>query len=600
MPVFLFLNLFLALQITDFQEAVLYLSGASDISEINQGDYENYEYYYRHPLALNRCNRQRLNASGLFSSYQTEVILDYRSRNGDILSVNELGLLDGFGADAARYLGLFLSFESSGLSPGSLAGSDAPPGSGQKPRIVTADGEAASYIYGKATDLKDIGGSWQAKWAARAHNDVHTPWGDAGAHFGAKAEWGKKPELAYNLSYSGNRYLSTVVAGHFNARFAQGLTQWSGAVIDSWANPSSLMRRASGVSAYKGWSPSYAKFGAALRVDVDRFSLSAFLDTTKLTLGGNLAWNHRNGSIGLTATGTLRDNAAPAPKAPDGNKVLSRMNFSADFQHTFRGGRVLYGEFAWAENVFKAIAGTRMSFGDFDLALRTSYTPYEHNVVGVAGLQRYGRHSTHNASLALSASYFQRPKGQTPHGALQYRLQGNYNLSRDDGWAFATRANVKLRRLSSFADSTAKYAKSWSLSKYELRQDVKWTDGSWLANLRLHGLYGDTFAMLGALEGGYLLAGSSFSCNTYLQLSFFRVDDWDDRIYIYQRDAPGNYNVPAMYGRGYMLSAYSNFKFGRYLKLYFRISYLSYPWARPTDTRKKDSLESRLQLVVNW
>jgi hypothetical protein len=43
----------------------------------------------------------------------------------------------------------------------------------------------------------------------------------------------------------------------------------------------------------------------------------------------------------------------------------------------------------------------------------------------------------------------------------------------------------------------------------------------------------------------------------------FAVDNWDDRIYVYERDAPGSFNVPAFYGRGLWTSVYLSWKYSR-------------------------------------
>ena len=80
------------------------------------------------------------------------------------------------------------------------------------------------------------------------------------------------------------------------------------------------------------------------------------------------------------------------------------------------------------------------------------------------------------------------------------------------------------------------------------------------------------------------VAPNRVSFAAFLQCGAFFIDDWDNRIYVYMRDAPGGYSVPAMYGRGWWISAYSRVKFGQRYTLYFRVLYTSYPWARPTAT----------------
>ncbi|MCQ2156600.1 MAG: hypothetical protein MJY57_05335, partial [Bacteroidales bacterium] len=78
------------------ERAVLRITGAADVSEIPVNDLENFQDLFRRPLRLNEASRGKLLASGLFSSYQVESLLDWRSRHGDILSATELSVVDGF------------------------------------------------------------------------------------------------------------------------------------------------------------------------------------------------------------------------------------------------------------------------------------------------------------------------------------------------------------------------------------------------------------------------------------------------------------------------------------------------------------------------
>ena len=56
----------------------------------------------------------------------------------------------------------------------------------------------------------------------------------------------------------------------------------------------------------------------------------------------------------------------------------------------------------------------------------------------------------------------------------------------------------------------------------------------------------------------------------YLRYGVYRIDEWDDRIYVYERDAPGNFNVPAYYGRGMWGAAYLKWNFMKKGRLYLR------------------------------
>jgi hypothetical protein len=62
----------------------------------------------------------------------------------------------------------------------------------------------------------------------------------------------------------------------------------------------------------------------------------------------------------------------------------------------------------------------------------------------------------------------------------------------------------------------------------------------------------------------------------YLRCGIFKADDWADRIYVYERDAPGSFNVPAYYGRGIWSAAVLRWRFARWGKAYLRASLCSY------------------------
>ena len=79
-----------------------------------------------------------------------------------------------------------------------------------------------------------------------------------------------------------------------------------------------------------------------------------------------------------------------------------------------------------------------------------------------------------------------------------------------------------------------------------------------------------------------------------------RIDDWQDRIYCYERDAPGHFTVPAYYGRGYALSLVGSFRHswpGLRLKSYLRASWTAWPWS---EKPKPGVAGLRVQLMLDF
>lgn len=78
-------------------------------------------------------------------------------------------------------------------------------------------------------------------------------------------------------------------------------------------------------------------------------------------------------------------------------------------------------------------------------------------------------------------------------------------------------------------------------------------------------------------EVGFKQENDARRIQAYVRMTAFVIDSWDDRIYVYERDVPGAFSVPAYYGRGYSLSGVAGYKWKKSLSLNARLSSLEYP-----------------------
>ena len=85
----------------------------------------------------------------------------------------------------------------------------------------------------------------------------------------------------------------------------------------------------------------------------------------------------------------------------------------------------------------------------------------------------------------------------------------------------------------------------------------------------------------------------------WLRHGLFRIDDWDDRIYAYERSAPGSFKVPAYYGRGMWTALTLSSKLSRWCKLYLRASATAYPFMQ-MEKRKPGKAELELYSVFSF
>jgi hypothetical protein len=84
-----------------------------------------------------------------------------------------------------------------------------------------------------------------------------------------------------------------------------------------------------------------------------------------------------------------------------------------------------------------------------------------------------------------------------------------------------------------------------------------------------------------------------------LRQGFFKIDEWDDRIYAYERSAPGSFKVPAYYGRGLWTALTVSAKLSRFCKMYLRSSCTAYPFM-PMEKRKPGKAELELYSVFSF
>lgn len=98
-----------------WREAAMTLLGVSEWEDLDEEVAERLEDYLVRPLPLNTASLTVMQESGLLSFYQCAVVEEWRIQNGDILSFEELAMLDGFSHETAQALRPFISLVSSAL-----------------------------------------------------------------------------------------------------------------------------------------------------------------------------------------------------------------------------------------------------------------------------------------------------------------------------------------------------------------------------------------------------------------------------------------------------------------------------------------------------
>ena len=515
--------------------AARFLSGASSDEQVDEFWISRLEARQGRPV---RINDARPRSDGLLSDYQLASLADYRSQCGDILSWEELSLVDGFSREWVEALRPFLSLASSRL-PGA---------------VDTVRVRAWSLLRGTLSSFggkaRATGGWWRAGGA----------WRGSDGTFYAEASW------------RGHR----VLAGDYNTRFGQGLALWSGFSMSSLSTLEAFFRRAGAVSPVWSYSSASTHRGLAYEYSATHWRGSVFASLAGMA-GGHAEWLGRYGQVGVTA----------ATDIPD---PIGHLTLSIDSRWNLRGAD-LAAELAWKNGSVAALAAFRRSVAASKLAFQLRMIPSrfsgkkngEYAVAAgwsfqsgtwkpLAGRSGFGSSTPeHKASLTLDASMLPIP-GTDPK-RFQIRAYSSWQ------WQLASAWNLDLR-------FTERY-RNYELSRHDLRADLHFADGTWQSVMRLENVFCERWGCLGYLEGGYAPAAEGSAFRVFLRLTGFRIDHWNDRIYCYERDAPGTFSVPAYSGRGGAVSLMGSWKH-RFrhltLKAYLRTAWMARSGRTPTYT----------------
>jgi len=540
-------------------QAALYLSGVSTVEEMDLQTVEKFETLHAHPINLNTAPKSKLISCGLFNSYQAASIIDYRQRSGDILSFTELGLIDGIGEQMAEALREFVTLESKNA-----------PGQRERKRF---EGEALGR-YGSS--------GWLAKGKFAYGNIVEgvVAFRDAGSSSSGKVSI--PLQATGSAAYYGRRHLGKVVAGNFNTRFGQGLVMWSGTDRSGLSSSGSFRKRASGLSLSGTASPGSTMHGVGADFNFGKWTVSSMMGiglsngVLSLVPAANLGWMGRNGQFSLSGIAAKGNAVAGA----DWSWHLGKFDF--------------YGEGAW----------------DFYGKAPAAVAGVNWNIAYQSGINLLGRWYSPNFSgkwsaAARSSSKTSDEAGVTLGGRFKW-----FDFTSDAAWHPSKKTFVS--KTQAVAEPEFKLGKidllpmmkavlryrpedsnSW---RTDLRGEVELVYAYWHSHLRADAVWCSDFAWLWYLEQGF----KSEKFFVWLRGGLFKVDSWEDRIYVYERDVPGTFNVPAYYGRGWNLSLVAGAKLGGFPKLRHRINLraatVQYPWTE----NKAAKWEWRLQYCMDW
>ena len=175
-----------------------------------------------------------------------------------------------------------------------------------------------------------------------------------------------------------------------------------------------------------------------------------------------------------------------------------------------------------------------------------------------------------SAGLSVDASYRPEPQSETDRN-VQVKILSDCSVMCFDSFQMKLRLSERIR--------------TWGQRfRTDARMDLEWTRNRFAVSSRINLLRCKGTGFLSYAEGGY----KTDDVSVYLRTGVYRIDNWDDRIYVYERDAPGSFTVPAMYGRGVWVSFSASWRYARWGRLYVRAA------------KKPGKAELKLQSVFSF
>lgn len=353
-----------------------------------------------------------------------------------------------------------------------------------------------------------------------------------------------------SLSYSGRS--GRLALGHFNARFGQGLVLWSGFSMGGYPSISSFSRNGSGLSPTS--SASAELFGAAATAYAGKSEVSFAWSVPTKDVIFNYSLNKTRFNAGITA------NTAAA--SVDMRLSIRHLSLFGETAMNYRNGPAAAGGLLWVPAYGKALALHGRYFAP-------AYGEYSNIAAGMQLGWMY-------CSLDLSSN--------TAKGRNKARL---LLLS-------SRQFDVKGFTLKpSFRGVVSRTFPEQGQFRTDLRLDMGLAWRSLQLNMRANLVVNEALASLCFVETAY----SDEKFGIYLKTSLFDIEKWEDRIYSYERSAPGSFSIPAYYGKGLAGSAYIVWKPGNRARrfrfsLWFKATYVHYA---PESHRQPDKTEMSLQ-----
>ncbi len=596
--------------------------------------FQSLEYYYYHPINLNRTNAEELRQLELINEIQIQRLLKHIEENGDLLALEELQSIKGFDLQSIHMLRPFCSV------------SDAEKYS--KPNLHTVLHEGESNLLLRSTRLIEqkkgpfLGNPWglYSRYRFQYYKRLSlgiTAEKDPGEEFFKGSQKKGFDFYSAHLFIQDFKGIKQLAVGDYQAQFGQGLTFWPGLAFSGGLGVSSLKRAARNLVPYTSAQEDQFLRGIGITMEKGKIETTVFLSRKKIggtlvideisgiqkisslytnglhrtinelekkertreeLLGFHSSYRSRRFELGFTAVGRRLEFEQSIKEQPYQKyypRDKEQLNMGIDYSY-YLNNCLFYGEISRSDN------------NGFSMLNGLIWVPSKY--IGVGMLQRnYGRYYTPISSNALGSN----SRNSNERGTY---LNLELNLSRTI--SFQSNSNIyaypwlryQIDAPSSGKDHSLQlnYCPSRSITAYvrfrikersrnstEQEQGVSGLHSQKNKNLRLHLSYQITehlriqnrleiseYELEEKKENGYLLyqdlqySFQKWPITLTARYALFETESYQSRIYAYENDILYAFSIPPYYGVGSRYYLLLKWKIKKGIDLWFRFDQTAY------------------------
>jgi len=293
----------------------------SEQLESEDGDVSNltevWYYYKKHPLNLNRAQKEQLQELQLLTDIQINNLLKHRELNGNLITIYELQSINGFDLVTIKKILPFVYvndyFNSAHFSFGEMLKDGKHEFVTRFQRIL--EKQKGYFTPDEATRINKPNSFYLgdpnrlfARYRFQYNQNVSVGFSgekDAGEEFFKGTQKQGFDFYSGHIAIKNIRFIKTFVIGDYQAMFGQGLTLWQGFAFGKSASPMNVKRFGVGIKPYYSFDENRFFRGAAGTVKLKKFEITGLVSHKKIDANASQIDTTFNGDLDVVAVSSL-------------------------------------------------------------------------------------------------------------------------------------------------------------------------------------------------------------------------------------------------------------------------------------------------------